>query len=185
MIHFRKGGSSKNSTSHFREATAFIWLNWALITVGHISKDIDLFRAIISIFEGIAARPSFTNFICLFFSHSNRCRWLGKVEVIELIPVTFRLVKYLLTVYFLRRLLWAVTSQDFPSCARWRRNWHRGLFLVKVARVSWVLNLRFVRSLTLTFHHCVPIDLLEEFVTHYEISVAKALFRILHQEATD
>ena len=54
-----------------------------------------------------------------------------------------------------------------------------------MARVCWVLNLRFIGSLVLPFHHCVPIDVLEEFVPHYELRVGESLCRVFLKEAAN
>ena len=56
------------------------------------------------------------------------------------------------------------------------------MFFVEMARVCWGFNLRFIGSLVLPFHHCVPIDVLEELVPHYELRVGKPLSRVFLKE---
>lgn len=59
------------------------------------------------------------------------------------------------------------------------------MFLVEVARISWVFNLRFIRSLALAFHHCVPVNVLEELVPHDELRVSETLIRVFLEEKAD
>ena len=53
-----------------------------------------------------------------------------------------------------------------------------------MACVCWVFNLRLIGSLVLPFHHCVPVDVLEEFVPHYELGIGETLLRVFLEEAS-
>ena len=54
-----------------------------------------------------------------------------------------------------------------------------------MACVCWVFNLRLIGSLVLPFHHCIPVDVLEEFVSHYELRVGETLHRVFHKKTAD
>ena len=58
------------------------------------------------------------------------------------------------------------------------------MLLVEMTCVCRVFNLRFIGRLALPFQHCVPVNVFEEFVPHYELRIGETLLRVFLEEAS-